>query len=51
MPDTPPDASFWAHPFLNLPSFEPVRLPDGGRGGVPNIGLEAMLGFLLEDLL
>ena len=51
VPDTPPDPAFWAHPFLNLPAFEPVRLPEGGRLGVPNIGLDALLGFLLEDIL
>ncbi len=51
VPDQPPDASFWAHPFLTLPAFEPVRLPEGGRLGVPNIGLDALLGFLLEDVL
>ncbi|MEF8763302.1 YcjX family protein, partial [Stenotrophomonas sp. A3_2] len=51
VPDRPPDAEFWAHPFLALPQFEPVRLPDGGHYGVPNIGLDAVLGFLLEDVL
>ena len=51
VPDTPPGAGFWAHPFLNLPEFEPMRLPDGGRRGVPNLGLDALLGFLLEDVL
>ena len=51
VPETPPDAAFWAHPFLDLPVFEPVRPPDVGRGGVPQIGLDEMLGFLLEDLL
>ncbi len=51
VPDRPPGREFWSHPFLALPAFEPARLPDGGRGGVPQIGLEAMLGFLLEDLL
>lgn len=51
VPDRPPDGAFWQHPFLALPQFEPVRLPDGGRYGVPNIGLDAVLGFLLEDVL
>jgi len=51
VPDRPPDADFWAHPFLALPVFEPMRLPDGGRLGVPNIGLEALLAFILEDVL
>jgi predicted YcjX-like family ATPase len=51
VPDRPPDASFWAHPFLALPEFEPMRLPLGGRGGVPHIGLDELLVFLLGDLL
>jgi predicted YcjX-like family ATPase len=51
VPDRPPDGDFWAHPFLALPHFEPMQLPDGGRMGVPNIGLDALLGFLLEDVL
>jgi predicted YcjX-like family ATPase len=51
VPDRPPDEDFWAHRFLALPQFEPMRLPDGGRMGVPNIGLDALLGFLLEDVL
>jgi len=51
VPDQPPDASFWAHPFLALPQFEPMRLVDGGRLGVPNIGMEAVLNFLLQDVL
>ncbi len=51
VPDRPPDGDFWAHPFLALPQFEPMRLPDGGRMGVPNIGLDALLDFMLEDVL
>ena len=51
VPDRPPGPDFWAHPFLALPDFEPPRLSGGIRAGVPNIGLDAMLGFLLEDLL
>ena len=51
VPDRPPGPEFWSHPFLALPAFEPARLPQGGRAGVPNIGLDALLGFLLEDLL
>ncbi len=51
VPDRAPDAAFWAHPFLAVPVFEPVRPPEGGRGGVPNIGLDALLAFMLDDLL
>ena len=34
-----------------LPDFEPMRLPLGGRGGVPHINLDALLAFLLDDVL
>ena len=51
VPDRPPDGDFWDHKFLALPQFEPMRLADGGRLGVPNIGLDALLAFLLEDVL
>lgn len=51
VPDTPPDQAFWTHPFLALPTFEPARIRSDGKGGIPNIGLDALLGFLLEDLL
>ena len=51
VPDRPPDAGFWAHPFLQLPEFEPRRPPDAGRGGVPELGLDALLLFLLDGVL
>ncbi len=51
VPDRPPDRSFWAHEFLALPQFEPRRLPGDGRQGVPQIGVDALLAFLLEDVL
>jgi predicted YcjX-like family ATPase len=50
VPDRPPGDDFWEHPFLALPHFEPMRLPDGGRLGVPNVGLDALFAFLLEDV-
>ena len=51
VPDRLPDTAFWAHPFFALPEFEPVRLRLGGRAGVPHIGLDTMLAFLLEEFL
>ena len=51
VPDRLPDAGFWAHPFLQLPVFEPRRPPDGGRGGVPELGLDELLLFLLDGVL
>ncbi len=51
VPDRMPDKSFWAHPFLALPDFEPMRVPLGGRGGIVNVDLDRLLAFLLGDLL
>ena len=51
VPDRPPGPEFWAHAFLEIPEFQPMRLPLDGRGGVPHINLDALLGFLLEDVL
>jgi hypothetical protein len=51
VPDSLPDDSFWQHRFLALPEFEPMRLPEAGRGGIPQLGLDALLVFLLADLL
>jgi predicted YcjX-like family ATPase len=51
VPSAPPDAAFWAHPFLSLPEFDPKRLPDNARAGVPQIGVDALLAFLLDDVL
>ncbi|KAA5614167.1 YcjX family protein [Rhodovastum atsumiense] len=51
VPDRPPGPGFWEHPFLALPDFEPMRLPLAGRGGVPHLNLDALLNFLLDDLL
>ena len=49
VPDSLPDDAFWQHRFLALPEFEPMRLPEAGRGGIPQLGLDALLAFLLTD--
>ena len=51
VPDSLPDDGFWQHRFLALPEFEPMRLPEAGRGGIPELGLDALLAFLLADFL
>ena len=50
VPDSVPDDLFWQHRFLALPDFEPMRLPEGGRGGIPQIGLDTLVAFLLADI-
>jgi predicted YcjX-like family ATPase len=51
VPETPPGPGFWTHRFLALPQFEPMRLPQGGAGGAPQLELDTLLAFLLEDVL
>ncbi len=51
VPDRLPEAEFWTHRFLSLPDFEPLRLPSGGRLGMPSLDLDRLLLFLLEDVL
>ena len=51
VPPEPPGADFWTHPFYSLPEFEPKQLHDGGRGGVPQLGLDDLLVFILGDAL
>jgi predicted YcjX-like family ATPase len=51
VPDQPPDDAFWTHEFFALPEFEPTRLPNARRVGVPQIELDALLAFLLDDVL
>ena len=51
VPSMPPDAGFWAHPFYALPDFQPHRILENGRGGVPNLGLDQVVLALLDDVL
>lgn len=51
VPDRPPTAADWQHPFLSLPDFSPKRLAPGGRGTIPHLELDRLLLFLLEDML
>jgi hypothetical protein len=51
VPDQPPDDAFWTHEFFALPEFEPTRLPNARRVGVPQIELDSLLTFLLDDVL
>jgi uncharacterized protein len=51
VPDRPPTEADWAHPFLSLPDFSPKRLDPGGRGTIPQLELDRLLVFLLEDML
>jgi predicted YcjX-like family ATPase len=51
VPDGLPDDTFWQHRFLALPDFEPMHLLEAGRGGIPQLGLDRLIAFLLADIL
>ena len=51
VPNQRPDLADWSHAFLSLPNFSPKRLDPGGRGTIPQIELDRLLVFLLEDML
>ena len=51
VPDTPPDAAFWRHGYFEMPAFQPPRLDPAGGSGVPHLGLDALLAWLIGDLL
>jgi predicted YcjX-like family ATPase len=46
-----PEPGFWDHAFFEMPLFQPPRLAGDGRAGVPHLGLDALLAWLIGDLL
>jgi uncharacterized protein len=51
IPDGLPDDTFSQHCLLALPNFEPMHLLEAGRGGIPQLGLDPLIAFLLADIL
>ncbi len=51
VPLTPPDAGFWEHAYFEMPAFQPPRLDPVGRVGVPHLGLDTLLAWLIGDIL
>jgi predicted YcjX-like family ATPase len=49
VPAERPDPAFWRHRFLQVPEFQPLRATRSG--GLPQIGLDVLLAYLLEDVL
>ncbi|MCQ4162926.1 YcjX family protein [Roseomonas sp. GC11] len=47
----PPGDAFWRRPFFPLPEFRPPALDPDGREGLPQLGLDVLLSWLLEDAL
>lgn len=51
VPATPPGPAFWAQPAFEMPAFRPPRLDPAGQSGVPHLGLDELLAYLIGDLL
>lgn len=51
VPLRPPDAAYWGHAYFEMPSFQPPHLDAAGRIGVPHLGMDALLAWLIGDLL
>jgi predicted YcjX-like family ATPase len=47
----PPGDAFWSRPFFELPVFRPPVIDPDGRDGLPHLGLDTLLAWLLEDAL
>jgi uncharacterized protein len=51
VPMTPPPAGFWGDRFTQFPVFQPPRIRDAAREGIPHINLDKTLDFLFGDIL
>jgi predicted YcjX-like family ATPase len=47
----PPGDAFWRRPYFELPVFRPPVIDPDGREGMPQIGMDRLLAWLLEDAL
>jgi predicted YcjX-like family ATPase len=46
-----PGPGFWDHAFFEMPVFRPPRLRTDAADGIPHLGLDAALAWLIGDLL
>ncbi|MBP0465510.1 YcjX family protein [Roseomonas sp. PWR1] len=51
VPMKPPEPAFWDAGFFRMPDFQPPRLDPAGGSGVPHLGLDALLAWLIGDAL
>jgi len=51
VPLRPPEPAYWSHGFFEMPEFQPPRLDPRGASGVPHLGLDSLLAWLIGDLL
>jgi hypothetical protein len=49
VPSHPPDPAAWPH--FTMPAFRPPRLDASGQAGAPHLGVDAVLAWLIGDLL
>ena len=51
VPMKPPEPAFWHAGFFRMPEFQPPRLDPAGASGVPHLGMDTLLAWLLGDAL
>jgi predicted YcjX-like family ATPase len=51
VPMKPPEPAFWDAAFFQMPEFRPPRLDPAGGSGVPHLGMDGLLAWLLGDAL
>ncbi|MBR0682455.1 YcjX family protein [Roseomonas eburnea] len=51
VPMKPPEPAFWDAGLFSMPEFRPPRLDRHGASGMPHLGLDALLAWLVADLL
>ncbi len=51
VPMTRPPAGFWGDRFTDFPVFQPPRIDNAARNGIPHVNLDKALNFLFEDAL
>jgi uncharacterized protein len=51
VPEHPPAPGRWPRDVFEMPAFQPPRLDPEGGSGIPHLGLDALLAWLIGDLL
>ncbi len=51
VPMKPPEPTFWQSGLFRMPEFRPPRLDPAGGSGVPHLGMDGLLAWLLGDAL
>ena len=51
VPMKPPETAFWDAGLFTMPEFRPPRLDPAGTTGMPHLGLDGLLAWLIGDAL